>query len=199
MSMTRSGNDPGMIDRPLAVIDIAWACWEAVRAFGAFLGEDPLPCWTDATQEQRCRVIESVTFLLARPDAGPATKLRPYLVPFGSWPRGQQSKDILFHGLVNLLRPYSEAAQELAVPTPFHLIDLLRSLRATTLTIEALRTDRTRRTGSRGRNNFRIELADCGGAVVDLTIDPDVARALGEWIAAGNLTALAGVQVVGVA
>lgn len=100
--------------------DVAEVCHDINRAYCRLIGDDTQVSWKDAPEWQRNSAISGVKFHLANPNSkpsdshenwskekvadgwkfgpvkDPANKLHPCLVPFGSLPQEQQTKDIIF-------------------------------------------------------------------------------------------------------
>lgn len=112
------------------IVDIAFVCHQANKAFCEQFGDLSQRDWAEAEQWQRDSAIKGVEFTLANPDApasanhgswlaekeatgwkyGPVKdadkKEHPCFVPYDDLPPEQQAKDHLFKGIVSGLAPF---------------------------------------------------------------------------------------------
>lgn len=114
----------------MKIQDIARICHETNRAYCITIGDYTQPRWEDASESQIISMINGVNFHIANPDSSPARsheewlrekkatgwkygpikdtdkKEHPCFKPYEELPEQERIKDMLFVGIVNMLRPY---------------------------------------------------------------------------------------------
>jgi len=112
----------------MLVKDIAKICHEVNKIYCSSIGDDSQPSWEYAPEWQQQSAIQGVKFHIANPESSPSSshdnwlkekvsdgwiygtvknpekKEHPCIVPFEELPTSQQTKDVLFKGIVDLTK-----------------------------------------------------------------------------------------------